>query len=182
MSADRGEHTSEGRGPREVSEGGTSGELRRVQRAGRAAEGRGATEGVTTATDLIAQGASGLHPIDDIAGARTAARENGWRTVELDTSAGTDKAHFLDVCRKAFDLPDWFGDNWDALADSLTDVDDTPGTVVLWHAAGTLEAPVRETAAEIFADRAQQATTRGLTAFLVLVGDDVNAGRTMNDL
>ncbi|MFC6707984.1 barstar family protein [Flexivirga alba] len=137
---------------------------------------------MTTATDLIAQGASGLHPTVDIAGARIAAREKGWRTVELDTSSGTDKAHFLDVCRKAFDLPDWFGNNWDALADSLTDVDDTPGTLVLWHAAGTLEAPVRETAAEIFAERADQATSRGLAAFLVLVGDDVNPRRTMNDL
>lgn len=137
---------------------------------------------MTTATDLIAQGASGLHPTDDTAGARTAAREKGWRTIELDTSAGTDKAHFLDVCRAAFELPDWFGNNWDALADSLTDVDHLPGTLVLWHGAGTLEASVRETAAEIFADRAEQATSRGLTTFLVLVGSDAGAGRTMNDL
>lgn len=136
----------------------------------------------TTPADLIEQGASGLHPTDDTAGARTAAREKGWHLVELDTSAGTDKTHFLDVCRKAFDLPDWFGNNWDALADSLTDVDHIPGTLVLWHGAGALDASVRETAAEIFAARSEQATSRGLTAFLVLVGGDASTGRTMNDL
>lgn len=169
MSADRGEHTSEGR-------------------AGRGAEGQRRdrenerAKRVITPADLIEQGASGLHPTDDTAGARAAAREKGWHTVELDTSEGTDKAHFLDVCRKAFDLPGWFGNNWDALADSLTDVDNVPGTLVLWHGAGTLEASVRETAAEIFAGRAEQAKSRGLTTFLVLVGDDMNAGRTMNDL
>lgn len=135
-----------------------------------------------TAADLIEQGASGLHLTDDTAGARAAAREKGWRTVELDTSAGTDKAHFLDVCREAFDLPDWFGNNWDALADSLTDVNHAPGTLVLWHGASMLEAPVREIAAEVFAGRAEQAQSRGLTAFLVLVGDDESTGRTMNDL
>lgn len=136
----------------------------------------------TSPADLIDRGASGLHPTDDITGARLVAREKGWRVVELDTSAGTDKAHFLAVCRTAFDLPDWFGNNWDALADSLTDVDNTPGTLVLWQGAGSLEAPVRETAAEIFADRAEQATSRGLSTFLVLVGNDSGAGRTMNDL
>ncbi|HWC23411.1 MAG TPA: barstar family protein [Flexivirga sp.] len=137
---------------------------------------------MTTPADLIEQGASGLHPTDDTDGARAAASEKGWRTVELNTSQGTDKAHFLDVCRKAFDLPDWFGNNWDALADSLTDVNDTPGTLVLWRGAGTLEAPVRETAAEIFAERAGLAQSRGLSAFLVLVAGQANTGRTMNDL
>ena len=137
---------------------------------------------MTSPADLIEQGASGLHPTDDTAGARLAAREKGWRTIELDTSAGADKAHFLDVCRAAFELPDWFGNNWDALADSLTDVDNLPGTLVLWQGAGALEASVRETAAEFFADRAEQVTSRGLTAFLVLVGGEAGAGRTMNDL
>lgn len=87
---------------------------------------------MTTPVDLIEQGVSGLHPTDDTAAARAVARANGWRIVELDTSHGTDKTYFLQVCRQAFDLPQWFGGNWDALADSLTDVDDTPGTLVIW--------------------------------------------------
>jgi len=136
---------------------------------------------MTTAVDLIEQGESGLHPTDDPAAARAAAVDKGWRVVELDTSHGTDKPYFLQVCRQAFDLPQWFGGNWDALADSLTDVDDSPGTLVLWTGAGTLEAAVRETAAEIFAERVDR-TGRGLGVFLVLVAAGQDDRRTMNDL
>lgn len=133
------------------------------------------------ATDLIAAGSSGLHRADDLAAARDAGLRAGWRVVDLDTSAGRDKAHFLDVCRAAFDLPEWFGANWDALADSLSDVNDTPGTLVLWHGADRLDAAVRETAAEIFAERADR-TGGGIGPFLVLVADGEKARRTMNDL
>lgn len=135
----------------------------------------------TTPADLIAAGSSGLHPTDDLEAARAAGAGGGWRIVELDTSTGHDKAYFLDVCRKAFAFPDWFGANWDALADSLTDVSDSPGTLVLWRGAGELDAPVRETAVEILAQRADRAGG-SLGPFLVLVGGTVNAGRTMNDL
>ena len=41
--------------------------------------------------------------------------------VLLDTGEIHDKAGFLDLCATAFDLPRWFGRNWDALADSLSD-------------------------------------------------------------
>lgn len=134
-----------------------------------------------TPADLIAAGSSGLHPTDDLTTARAAGRAAGWRLVELDTSSGHDKAHFLDVCRKAFTLPDWFGANWDALADSLSDVSDTPGTLVLWRGAGALDAPVRETAVEIFAERADR-TGGSIGPFLVLVASAADTGRTMNDL
>jgi|SRR5579875_3273058 len=182
MSADRGEHTSEQAGsPRSIRGSEAEEKLRGVLRARRAADGRGAAESGTSVANLIAQGGSGLHPSDDFPAARAAAREHGWQIVELDSSHGTDKPYFLEVCRRAFDLPDWFGRNWDALDDSLTDVDNAPGTLVLWRGAGALEATVRETAAEIFAGRAAQAD-RGFAPFLVLVGDARSGGRSMNDL
>lgn len=136
---------------------------------------------MTTAADLIHQGASGLHPTDDPDAALAAARADGWRIVDLDTSAGSDKTYFLEVCRQAFDLPQWFGANWDALADSLTDVDSAPGALVIWRGAGTLDAVVRETAAEIFAERVDRAG-HGLGTFLVLVAADPESGRSMNSL
>ena len=56
----------------------------------------------------------------------------GWDFVLLDTTDVHDKAGFLDVCATAFDLPRWFGRNWDALADSLSDRSTGEPEVVLW--------------------------------------------------
>ncbi len=41
--------------------------------------------------------------------------------VTLDLDGVTDKAGLMDRCAQALRLPDWFGRNWDALADSLSD-------------------------------------------------------------
>ncbi|MFJ5532103.1 barstar family protein [Streptomyces sp. NPDC093261] len=42
--------------------------------------------------------------------------------VTLDLDGVADKAAFMERVALALDLPDWFGRNWDALADSLTDL------------------------------------------------------------
>ncbi|MFB6847472.1 barstar family protein [Streptomyces sp. NPDC056373] len=39
----------------------------------------------------------------------------------LDLGGVTDKAGLMDRCVRDLALPDWFGRNWDALADSLAD-------------------------------------------------------------
>jgi RNAse (barnase) inhibitor barstar len=57
----------------------------------------------------------------------------GWNFVLLDTTSVHDKTGFLDVCATAFDLPRWFGRNWDALADSLGDRSTGEPEVVLWE-------------------------------------------------
>ena len=41
--------------------------------------------------------------------------------VALDLTGVTDKAGLMDRAARALALPDWFGRNWDALADSLSD-------------------------------------------------------------
>lgn len=56
----------------------------------------------------------------------------GFGFVPLDTGEIHDKAGFLDLCATAFDLPRWFGRNWDALADSLSDRSTGSPEVVLW--------------------------------------------------
>jgi hypothetical protein len=45
-----------------------------------------------------------------------------WYGAVLDLGAVTDKNGFLESCRTGLELPDWFGGNWDALADCLTDL------------------------------------------------------------
>ncbi len=63
---------------------------------------------------------------------RREVEEAGWRFVHLDTSGVEDKPGFLDRAAAAFAFPNWFGRNWDALADSLGDVRSDTGTLVLW--------------------------------------------------
>ncbi|MER6384715.1 barstar family protein [Streptomyces sp. NPDC001250] len=45
----------------------------------------------------------------------------GRLVVDLDLDGVTDKAGLMDRTARALALPDWFGRNWDALADSLSD-------------------------------------------------------------
>ncbi|MDI3420173.1 barstar family protein [Streptomyces luteolus] len=42
--------------------------------------------------------------------------------VVLTLGGVTDKAAFMERCARDLDLPHWFGRNWDALADSLTEL------------------------------------------------------------
>lgn len=48
-------------------------------------------------------------------------------SVTLDLDGVTDKAGFMDRVARALALPAWFGRNWDALLDSLTDPGVRPG-------------------------------------------------------
>ncbi|WP_371648399.1 barstar family protein [Streptomyces mirabilis] len=63
-----------------------------------------------------------------------AARAVGWQVSVLDLTGVSDKAAFMERCVHALDLPEWFGRNWDALADCLGDPDwgpASPGRVIL---------------------------------------------------
>ncbi|MFG2227180.1 barstar family protein [Streptomyces sp. NPDC048644] len=57
-----------------------------------------------------------------VADALAAAADAGWSGAALDLEGAADKAEFLDRCARALRFPDWFGGNWDALADCLTDL------------------------------------------------------------
>jgi hypothetical protein len=55
-------------------------------------------------------------------------RAAGWQVTVLDLTGVSDKAGFMARCVRALDLPEWFGRNWDALADSLGDPDWGPAS------------------------------------------------------
>ncbi|MGW4689729.1 barstar family protein [Streptomyces sp. NPDC004244] len=59
------------------------------------------------------------HPLDP---ALAAAEAAGWAVVRLDLDGVRTKARLMDACAEAFRLPEWFGRNWDALADCLRDL------------------------------------------------------------
>ena len=64
--------------------------------------------------------------------AETAAR--GWRCFYLYGATIFDKRTFLDACQAAFDLPGYFGRNWDAFEEVINDLSWAPaaGYVLLY--------------------------------------------------
>jgi hypothetical protein len=91
----------------------------------------------------------------------------------LDLDGVTDKAGLMDRCARDLALPEWFGRNWDALADCLADPDLWPegsqerGLLVIvrgWRAYAEKRPEEWQVAEEIFAE----ATDRGPGLFVTL--------------
>ncbi|MFF9913127.1 barstar family protein [Streptomyces sp. NPDC013457] len=90
----------------------------------------------------------------------------------LDLNGIVDKAGFMDRCSTALGLPAWFGRNWDALADSLTDLPEPVALVVTgWKSYAEARPSDWETAQDVFAT-AVDASPTGLTVLLALGGND----------
>ncbi|WP_369216224.1 barstar family protein [Streptomyces flavofungini] len=97
----------------------------------------------------------GAGPLAPVLGA---AREAGWGVTVLSLTGVTDKAAFMERCAEAFGLPEWFGRNWDALADCLSDFSWAPevtGRCVVvsgWQEYARAAPGEWETAQEVFSD------------------------------
>ena len=74
----------------------------------------------------------------EVADVRHAVDHAGWTFGYVDGLHAQTKSEFLRQIGEALDFPDWYGQNFDALADCLTDVDDGDGTILLWDGWGTL--------------------------------------------
>ncbi|MEF9881770.1 barstar family protein [Streptomyces sp. P9-A4] len=82
-------------------------------------------------------------------------------SVVLDLSGVTDKAALMDRCAAALALPSWFGRNWDALADSLTDLPEPVALVVTgWQEYARARPREWRTAQEVFATAVDERPTR----------------------
>lgn len=81
--------------------------------------------------------------------------------VVLDLTGVTEKVALMDRCADVLALPDWFGRNWDALADCLTDLPE-PVTLVVTGWQEYARASPREwrTAQEVFATAVDESPTR----------------------
>jgi RNAse (barnase) inhibitor barstar len=97
--------------------------------------------------------------------------------VHLDTSSVGDKAGFLDAASRAFGFPDYFGRNWDALADSLGDVEGKRGTVVVWDGWNAFAAADEKSFATALEIVRERAGAPGAEAFVVLM----RGGRPQDD-
>ncbi|MFJ8636549.1 barstar family protein [Streptomyces sp. NPDC093568] len=102
--------------------------------------------------------------------------------VTLDLDGVTDKAGLMDRCARDLRLPDWFGRNWDALADSLTDHTVWPAAAVErgmrivvrnWRPYAKARPGEWETAQDVFAEAVER--TPSLSVLLALGGSSKGA-------
>jgi Barstar (barnase inhibitor) len=95
----------------------------------------------------------------------------GWRFIGLDTVTVVDKAGLLDVVAKTFGFPAYFGRNFDAFADSLTEVRHETGVLVLWEGwAGLVELNPQTAGMALDVFAARVAETRWGAFAVVLAG------------
>ncbi|MET7700195.1 MULTISPECIES: barstar family protein [unclassified Streptomyces] len=97
--------------------------------------------------------------------------------VTLDLDGVADKADFMERCARALGLPEWFGRNWDALADSLADPGVWPAVaaerellvvVTGWQGYAKARPDEWKVAREVFSEAADR--TAPLTVALALGG------------
>lgn len=76
--------------------------------------------------------------VGEAAALTAAAAQLGWHVAHIDVHDNPDKTSLLQRCATAMRLPDYFGHNWDALADALNDLDwlDCAGMALLLRTDG----------------------------------------------
>ncbi len=99
-----------------------------------------------------------------------------WHTVVLDTADVESKEAFLQACAETFALPSWFGMNWDALVDCLSDLDvgESMGILIGWRGWQSLAVADPEefaTAVDVFGDAATRWQNDEVPGAVVLVGE-----------
>lgn len=80
------------------------------------------------------------HGAFDVADVRHSVEHAGWGFAHVDGwTHGESKSAFLAAVGEALDFPDYYGQNFDALADCLDDIGSgTSGVVLLWDGWATL--------------------------------------------
>lgn len=113
-------------------------------------------------------GPSGVYRVPRARAILTAARAHGFRVARV---ARGGKAALLRRFAAALEFPDWFGGNWDALEDCLTDLSwvPAPGYLVLIEGAGTLAADDFTVMREVLESAARFWSARGVPFYAVFV-------------
>ncbi|MFD7611209.1 barstar family protein [Streptomyces sp. NPDC059828] len=97
----------------------------------------------------------------------------GRNVTVLDLHGVMDKAAFMERCARDLGLPAWFGRNWDALADCLTDLPGDEGALVLvrrWQEYAAARPGEWQTAQEVFGQAVDTMPRR--VAVLVAMGQN----------
>ncbi|MGL1832942.1 barstar family protein [Rhodocyclaceae bacterium SMB388] len=118
---------------------------------------------------------AGIHPLPRVGAdaIRIAAEAIGYDCMRVDLDACTDKASLLQRIAAGLRFPHWFGHNWDALADCLSDLGWLPGAghvVILAHADALRSAApdAWHTALEVFADASREQAAHGIALWVFI--------------
>lgn len=105
-----------------------------------------------------------------------AVRGSALRVARISLAGATDKEALLQCIARALAFPEWFGGNWDALEDCLSDLSwsDASGHVLLLEGAEKLPADERGILSDILASAASSWKDRGRPFFAVFVGGDLS--------
>jgi hypothetical protein len=100
-----------------------------------------------------------------------AMRGSGLRVAQVSFAGASEKTELLARVARGLEFPDWFGGNWDALEDCLTDLSwlEADGYVLLIDTAGGLAADDFGVFADVLASSAQYWAGRGRPFFAVFV-------------
>jgi hypothetical protein len=99
-----------------------------------------------------------------------------WRCIVVDGTDVEDKDAFLESCDEAFELPEWFGMNWDALDECLSDLDHegAEGVLVVWSGWGAFaEASPKDfaVALDVLTGAVRTWTREGVHGGMVMLGE-----------
>jgi len=131
---------------------------------------------VTYEDILVDSGQAGIYQVPpDVGALEAAASESDFAVWRVDLAGVRSKQELLDAIARELAFPDWFGANWDALEDCLTDLTwcAASGYVLILANAGAFAAAQPEefeTALEVF-DGAAEYWYDEDVPFWVLVGD-----------
>ena len=100
------------------------------------------------------------------------ARARGLHVARIALAARADKQRLLGALAAALDFPDWFGGNWDALEDCLTDLSWIPsaGYLILLEGCGGLPSDDFGVLRDVLASAAEFWSERGKPFYVVIVG------------
>lgn len=118
---------------------------------------------------------------DDVDPVADAVARAGWRVVGLDTDEADSSQGLLEACAAAFGFPDWFGLNFDALDESLADLDlaGARGLLVVWSGWGEFaeaDPAGMAVALDVFATAVNGWSDDGLPATVLVTGPGPDLG------
>ena len=122
-------------------------------------------------SDASKSGVYRVSRADDIA---EATRGSDLRVTRIGLNGATGKDALLDRVSSALQFPDWFGRNWDALKDCLSDLSwiDSHGHVLLIDGAEYLPSDERDLFVDILASVAPLWASDGHPFFAVFIGGE----------